>query len=154
VRIDAEPFSRWMGEAADAGLFEAHWREVGEHLHDIPLEPDFKQLLMAERAGVLASFTLREDPIGEEPGALRGYAMMMCSTHLFYRSHLFAYSHALYVAPERRGHGLELIRTVEREMRGRGVKKAFFLIKRGTEYGAIFERLGYEPGEEAWGKLL
>jgi len=149
VKAALEPFSRWCREALERGLFEAHWREAGEDHEEIPLELDLEKFLQLERAGVLAGFSAREDD-----GKLAGYAMMVVSTHLNYKSRVFAFSHSIYVAPEHRGHGLELIRLIEREMRGRGVSKIVFNAKDRTGFGTVLEGLGYAGMEQAWGKLL
>jgi GNAT superfamily N-acetyltransferase len=79
---------------------------------------------------------------------------MILSTHLNYKSHVFAFGHAIYIAPGHRGHGLELIRLIEREMRGRGVSKIVFNAKDRTGFGAVLAALGYCGMEQAWGKLL
>jgi hypothetical protein len=50
VKVALEPFSRWCREALERGLFEAHWREVGEDHERIPLELDLEKLLALERA--------------------------------------------------------------------------------------------------------
>ena len=149
VKVQLEAFSRWSREALERGLFEAHWREVGEDIEEIPLELDLEKLLMLERAGMLAGFSARTDE-----GALAGYAMMICSTHINYRAHVFAVSHAIYMAPEHRGKGLDLIRLVEREMRGRGISKIVFLEKEGSGFGLVLKGMGYRRSETAWGKLL
>ena len=149
MKFQLEAFSRWSREALERGLFEAHWREVGEDLEEIPLEIDLEKLVLLERAGMLAGFSARTDD-----GSLAGYAVMVVSAHINYKSHVFALSHAIYMAPEHRGKGLDLIRLVEREMRGRGVSKIVFLEKEGAGFGLVFKGMGYRLSETAWGKLL
>lgn len=150
VRIQSEAFSRWMREAVQLGLLEAHWNEVGEHRDTIALEPDFEKLLGLERAGVMACATAR----AEVGSALLGYAAMLVSPHLLYKSHLLAYSISVYMTPEHRGHGPELVRAIERDMRGRGATKVFFIAKERTAFADVLEGMGYEPSETAFGKLL
>lgn len=149
MKCQLEAFSRWMREAVERGMFEAQWREVGENLEEIPLEPDFEKLLQLERIGMLASFTARTDE-----GELAGYALIVCAPHIFYKSHAFAFSQVIYIAPEHRGRGSDLIVVIERELRGRGASKVFFMTKDSTDFGRIFEALGYARSETSWGKLL
>jgi GNAT superfamily N-acetyltransferase len=155
VKVQVEAFSRWMREAVELGLFEAHWNEVGEDRDTIALEPDFHKLLGMERAGLLASFTARD-----AAGMLAGYAMMLVAPHILYKAHVFACSVTLYIAPEHRGHGPELIRLVEREMRGRGVSKIFLAGKQSAQKGerstleSLLPEMGYTLSETSFGKLL
>lgn len=149
MKLELEAFSRWMREAIERGLFEAHWNEVGEDRETIALEPDFSKLLAMERAGALVSFSARE-----ADGALAGYALMLASPPFLYKAHVFAYSIAIYIDPAHRGHGAVLVRLIERELRGRGVAKVFFIARAGTAFGKVLEELGYAASETAFAKLL
>ena len=149
MKFQLEAFVRWSREAIERGIVEAYWREVGEDHEAIPLEPDLEKLLQIERAGILSCFTARR-----HDGELAGFAMMLSSPHLFYKSHLFAHCYAIYLAPEHRGHGPDMIALIEREMRGRGATKVFFATKDATSFGRVFGALGYRRSETSWGKLL
>ncbi len=150
IEFQLEAFSRWMREAVERGLFEAHWKEVGEDRDRIALDLDFQKLLTLERVGVLAAFSARESSGGE----LVGYAMVMVSPHLIYRNDIFAFCQEIYLHPEHRGHGAELVRVIERELRGRGAAKLLFSSKESTRAEELFGALGYAPSERSWGKLL
>ena len=148
MKYQAEPFSRWMREALEGGLFEAHWREVGAFIEEIPLEVDFEKFLALERAQVLACFTARDDA-----GKLAGYAIMICAPSLNHKESVFAQSQAIYISPEHRGHGAQLLWLVERELRGRGVDVFVFMTKPGR-MTQLLEATGYRPIETAMAKLL
>ncbi len=156
MRISEEPFSRWCREAVDGGLFEAHWREIGRDREKIQLEPDFDKFHSLERIGALVCFSAREDGTGAGKGALLGYAVYLCTSHLHYKSHRFAYADMIYLVPEARAgwNGANLVRFAERALAARGVSKIIYHLKLSHDFSPLLERLGYEPSEKLLEKLL
>lgn len=151
MRLEQEPLTRWCREAVEAGLFEAHWREVESDLDRFPLEPDFEKFFALERAGVLVSFTARE-----ERGGLAGYAIYFASPPLHHKSSVFAYCDSVYLAPEqRRGRaGIDLLRVAERVLVARGVAKIVYPVKLHHDWGPVLERLGYAAAEQLYAKVV
>lgn len=144
-----EPFGAVVGEIRP--LLERHWKEVA-HYPDIPLVPNWPKYAECENVGLLRIYTGRDD------GRLTGYSVFMVHPGMHYSTSKEADEDLLYVAPEhRKGRfGLQLMQFAERELTAEGVQ----LLKRRTKvaerlnFGALLERMGYEPIDVVYGKRL
>jgi hypothetical protein len=149
IAIAAEPMTRWWREAAERGLFEDHWREVGRDRDKIVLKPDFERWLHLERVNALRCFTVRKN------GVLVAYAGFLFSPHLHYMDHIFAYCDVIYVAAEHRGiTSVKFLKFIERELVANGASKISYHIKRDHDHSKLFEGLGYAAAETIYEKLV
>lgn len=133
-------------------LLERHWREVA-HYADIPLAPNWAAYQQFQAAGILRIYT------GREHGRLIGYSIFTVHKGVHYSTSLEADEDLLFVLPEhRKGSrvGLQLMQFAERQLTAENVQ----LVKRRTKaaerlnFGALLERMGYEPIDVTYGKRL
>lgn len=132
-------------------LLTAHWHEVA-HYKDIPLTPNWAAYAQLQALGALRIYTGRDD------GQLIGYSVFTVHQGVHYALSLEADEDLLFVLPEhRKGRfGLQLMQFAERELASDGVQ----LVKRRTKvaerlnFGAMLERMGYEPIDVIYGKRL
>jgi GNAT superfamily N-acetyltransferase len=132
-------------------LLELHWREVARH-PDIPLEPNWTAYEHLQALDILRIYT------GREHGRLIGYSIFVVHKDLHYQTSLTADEDLLFLVPEaRKGRiGLQLMQFSEAELAAEGVQ----LVKRRTKvaerlnFGALLERMGYEPIDVVYGKRL
>lgn len=144
-----EAFEEVVGEIRP--LLERHWKEVA-HYPDIPLQPNWNGYAECERLDLLRIYT------GRDEGRLIGYSVFMVHMGMHYSTSKEADEDLLYLAPEhRKGRfGLQLMQFSERELTAEGVQ----LVKRRTKvserlnFGALLERMGYEPIDVVYGKRL
>lgn len=132
-------------------LFPLHWEELALDQESVPLSPDYRRYAALEREGALSVVTVREN------GSLCGYAVMVVTPGLHYRTCLEARMDMFWIMPEVRGHampGVRLFRAVERELRRRGVQRVYVGSKLHKDVGRLFERLGYRPIETWYSKML
>ncbi len=79
-----------------------------------------------------------------EEGALVGYAVFFVRQDIHYRSIKLAQQDLVFVHPERRGRfGLKFLRWCEEQLRGEGVNLIMAHTKARTDFGPVFERMGY-----------
>lgn len=142
VAIAFEPVSHWIREARP--LFEAHWREVGNDRHRVPLHVDYARYAQMERDGGLAAWTARDDE-----GVLVGYNVFFVHRHPHYASTVYAQNDVIYLDPDRRlgSAGVRLIKTALDGLKLMGVQKVLFHVKLGHDFGPVLERLGLRPVE-------
>jgi len=132
-------------------ILELHWREVARY-PDIPLQPNWTAYEHLQALDILRIYTGRED------GRLIGYSIFVVHKDLHYSTSLTADEDLLFLAPEyRKGRvGLQLMQFAEAELTAEGVQ----LVKRRTKvaerlnFGALLERMGYEPIDVIYGKRL
>ncbi len=143
VQVQLEPIGKWAREAVERGLLEAHWREVDRDLEDIELEPDFDAWFTLDRAGLLASYTVRRE------GELVGYALFLVHRHLHFKSHKFASCDSIYVARGERagGGGMQLLRYIVRDLTERGVAKILMHVPIAHDFGPALKLLGFKATE-------
>lgn len=135
-------------------LLTRHWHEVA-HYHDIPLTPNWAAYAQLQALGALRIYTGRDD--GKDR-LLIGYSVFTVHQGVHYALSSEADEDLLFVLPEyRKGRfGLKLMQFAERELEAEGVQ----LIKRRTKvterlnFGAMLERMGYEPIDVVYGKRL
>lgn len=140
-----EPYGAALEEMVP--LYELHWREVAldqEH-REAALAPRFRQYEQRDAAGEVVLVTLRDS------GRLCGYFLCFVGYGLHYSYCLTALMDILYVHPSVRGRfgGLRLIRTMQRELRRRGVHRLFAgeKIGRSSGLGRLYEICGMRPVE-------
>jgi GNAT superfamily N-acetyltransferase len=132
-------------------LLEKHWQEVA-HYPDVPLVPNWNAYEHLQALGALRIYTGRDD------GRLIGYSVFTVHPGVHYATSLEADEDLLFVSPEhRKGRfGLQLMQFAESELAAEDVQ----LVKRRTKvaerlnFGALLERMGYEPIDVIYGKRL
>lgn len=130
-------------------LLQAHYLEVA-HYKDIPLDVDVAAYDAVEAAGAFRVYTARTGA-----GALVGYAAFFVRANGHYRGSLQAVQDVLFVLPEARGLGGELIRYAEEQLTREGVQVVYQHIKVATpRTAALMERLGYEAVDTIFAKRL
>ena len=139
-------------EKGIAELIDAHWREVADHLEEIPLDVDWDLYRRMEQEGSLFILTVRDD------GRLVGYVAHVVACLPHYRQTLVAKDDAHYLRPEYRkgGVGAKMILKTEQALAALGVKRILYHTKLRSDIDRtrFFERLGYEPIERIVSKVL
>lgn len=107
--IQVERLSGILGEMHS--LHQVHWAETEKHRHGLPLDPDYKGMQYAERAGRLLQFTVRTVADRQLVGGLRMYLGTSMHTNT-----LFAEEDTLFLLPAHRGGflAIHLLRYAER----------------------------------------
>ncbi|HXC62373.1 MAG TPA: GNAT family N-acetyltransferase [Nitrospiria bacterium] len=131
-------------------IIEAHYQEIALDKNAQKLDPDWEEYERLEKLGRFWLMTARHR------GMLVGYIVMLITKHLHYKSLVMAVEDIHYLSPEyRRGLlGYKLLAIADREMKKLGVKKCVFRTKFFKNHGKLFERLGYKPEDEVWGKVF
>jgi GNAT superfamily N-acetyltransferase len=128
-------------------LYPLHWSEVAldQEKPEAALRPRFDVYAARDTVGELVLVTLRDD------GAVVGYFLCFVSPNLHYADCLTAQMDIIFVHPRVRGRhgGMRLIRTMQRELRRRGVKRWFVgeKIGKSSGLGRMFELAGFRPVE-------
>ena len=157
LSFDWEPVSVLLDEGL-AAIVEAHWREVGVHKDEVPLDVDWAGYQLDEDLGLLKLLAARRSD------KLIGYASYYVRPHRHYKSTLHAGNDAIFVLPEERGAGIALIRAAETMLaqlawptypyiRILYHAKMALEADRGT-YAKVFERLGYSAFETTHDKVV
>lgn len=131
-------------------IFPAHWEELALNKDKVPLDPCYDVYFERDLRGEVLMVTLRE--IGE----IVGYFIGFVSPGLHYRTCLTCIMDIFYVKPEHRNKrgGLILFRAVEKELKRRGVRRAFMGSKDHKPSGRLFEALGYTRVETYYSKWM
>ena len=149
LKYAVEPFSKIIDEARP--ILEAHWLEIGLDRDIIPLDVDYEKYCQLHENHKIIIVTARNE------GALVGYIAAIISSHLHYRSTLFATLDVFYLKPEfRRGmNGLNLFLEMERALKWRDVRKVIGQTKlEGKDVSAVYRYLGWKPIETLFAKVL
>lgn len=131
-------------------LLEKHWEEIAVNKDKIKLNPDWDAYRELEAQGKLKIFTARE---GEN---LVGYFVVVVTTNLHYKDHLFATNDIIYLAPEyRKGFvGIRLIRFAEKCLKEDKVSVLVVNTKVHKPFDPVLERLGFNLTERVYSKYL
>jgi GNAT superfamily N-acetyltransferase len=135
-------------------LYPDHWREIALDTEqpEAALCPRFDLYAQRDAAGELVLATLRET------GECVGYFLCFVAPALHYARCLTAQMDIVFVHPRVRGRhgGMRLIRTMERELRRRGVKRWFAgeKIGKSSGLGRLYELAGFRPVEIYYSRWL
>ena len=131
-------------------LLPLHYEELALDKDKVPLMPRWDVYAAREAAGELCFVTVRED------GRLIGYFIGFVMPGLHYATCLTCQMDIFYIHPDHRGRscGLRLFRTVEKELRRRGVQRWFVGSKLHRDSGRLFTALGFGPVETYYSKWL
>jgi hypothetical protein len=132
-------------------LWQQHYDEIAEDKASVPLDPDWAKYDHLAETGCLHIVTARKD------GVLVGYAFNIVSTHLHYRTTLFAFSDLYWLKPDCRGGktAFRFFAFVEASLAERGVTKAVTNVKRAHDQTSrLFEWLGWRHAERLYVKSI
>lgn len=131
-------------------LFPLHWEELALNKDKVPLVPMYEVYIERESRGELLFVTLRE--LGEPVGYFIGFI----APGLHYRTCLTCTMDIFFVRPDKRNGmgGLKLFRTVEKELKRRGVQRWFVGSKCHADASRLFEALKFEKVEVYYSKWL
>lgn len=152
LTAQVEPYADALADLLP--LYEAHWLEIALDIErpEAALAPRFEVYAQRDAAGELVLVTLRE------LGACVGYFLCFVAPGLHYAGCLTAQMDIIYVAPRVRGRhgGVRLIRTMQRELRRRGVKRFFVgeKIGKSSGLGEIYQLTGFRPVETHYAMWL
>jgi len=148
IVIGVEPLAPALKEL-EPTLYD-HWEELAENRDCVPLDPDYERYLLLDSAGELLFVTIRKN------GALIGYFIGIINKGLHYQSTIDCRMDIFYVRQEERGSslGIKLFKAVEKELRARGVDRWYVGCKVKHDAGKLFERLGFNPIEVFYSKML
>jgi hypothetical protein len=137
------------------GVAREHYEQVSLHkAQGVELAPDWKCYVERELAGQLLYVTLREQ------GKLVGYCLSFISPSLHYQTCLTCATDIYFVSPGLRpkapSAALRLFRTVERELRRRGVRYWVATAKLAAtpDAGRLLQAFGLQPIETVYAKWL
>lgn len=144
-----------IGSVADQlqVLAEREYDEVGQK--DLErLNVDWARYRELDAAGKLATFIAKRG--SRQMGFIVGYAVFVVQTHIHYQDALVAANSAVYVVPDARAGRvvLKLLRYAEIGLKGQGVKKVYYHVKREKDFGRLLEHLGYQDSERMFAKVL
>lgn len=157
LTFEWEPLQTLLDEGLARIVF-THWKEVGVHKREVPLDVDWEGYQLDEDCGILKLLAARR---GDK---LVGYASYYVRPHRHYKSTLHAANDAIYVAKGERGAGIALIRAAEtmlaqiarpeyRYIRILYHAKVAVEAERGT-FARVFEHLGYPCFETTHDKVV
>lgn len=133
-------------------LFELHYQELTFGKEKIRLAPDTGRYEALERDGGLVIYTARDD------GVLIGYAaFFLIGGHAHYRFNPMAINDVFYLDPGRREDvwlGYRFLRFIDRQLVEYGIDAVKFHVKFKRDFGPMLSRLGYEPEEVVWSKIV
>jgi GNAT superfamily N-acetyltransferase len=131
-------------------LLPMHWEALALNRDRVPLDPQYDIYLRREQIGEVCCVVLRHN------GRLVGYWITFVAPGLHYRTCLNGTMDILFIHPDhRRGPAaLVLGRTVERELRRRGVQWWAAGEKLHAPIGRLFTALGMAPFETYYGKWI
>jgi len=131
-------------------LLPIHYEELALNKDKVPLDPQYGLYLAREERGEVIYMTLRED------GKLMGYFIGFIAPGLHYKTCLTCTMDIFYVHPDHRNGrgGLRLFRSLERELKRRGVQRWFVGSKLHKDAGRLFEALGFSPIETYYSRWI
>lgn len=141
--IRRETLERFLEDAGP--ILRRHWEEIDSSL---PFDPDYDVYREIESEDRLRLFALRQGK------TLGGYALFFVETNPHSRHCRQALLDLLYVLPEFRGAGINLIRFAENYLEKEGFDLIQFQVKRESRAAKLLPFLGYDFTEEIHVKRL
>lgn len=135
VRLNVESLGAVMEEIQP--LLKQHWAEAGVEKDLSPFDPDWRQCIALEAAGILGIVTLRVN------GKLGGYVVCLVGPTLQHKSTVWGLIDGIWLHPKlRRGNlGNKLLQYAEEKMKAAGVK--IIKIDTSTRISNWLARKGY-----------
>ncbi len=152
VTFQREPFvDAWPGIRP---LVAAHWKEVAYPGGHEPVA-DVQNYAKACAEGRLVTFTAKakDPPLFDY---IIGYAMFWIGPGPQDAGEIGAWQDAVYLMPEHRegGHGLELLRFCDAQLRDLGVHLVHHGVRPGRDFSPVLRMLGYTFVEHVYARRL
>lgn len=133
-------------------LLRQNWRESESYKPEIEIDPDFARYRYLDEHDMLLVYTARC------ASRLVGYAIWYVVTSFNYKGFKdgglkSAHGTALYVEPDWRGHGAQLLRQSEGVLRARGIQRFYWFVPPASYLRKILEACGYAADEVLMEKL-
>jgi len=131
-------------------LLELHWEEIALNKDHIKLNPDWEAYYELEAQGKLKVFTARDGL------NLVGYFVVVVSSHLHYKDHIFAANDVIYLHKDYRKSfaGVSLVKFAERCLKDDGVSVLTINTKVHQPFDKMLDRLEFENTERVYSKYL
>lgn len=132
-------------------LIPMHYEELALNKDKVPLSPQWDVYVQREAVGQVLFMVMRE------AGEMIGYFIGFIAPGLHYSTCLTCTMDIFYVRPESRGSGLpgiRLFKSVEEELKRRGVDRWFVGSKCMADASALFERLKFDRVEVYYSKWI
>lgn len=148
ITTQVELFSRVLTELKP--LLPLHYAELALNQDKVPLSPQYDIYLAREELGELLMVTVRKD------AELIGYFVGFVAPGLHYSTCLTCTMDVFYIHPSHRGStlGYSLFKSVEAELKRRGVQRMFVGSKLHKDASFLFEKLGYVEVERYYSTWL
>ncbi len=132
-------------------LLEQHYEEIALDQDVIKLNPDWDAYAKYDSIHALRCYTARNDN-----GDLIGYFVLMVSTSLHYKDHLFANNDVIFLRKDaRKGMtGVKLIKYAVKCLQREGITRININTKTHQPFDVIVERLGFELIERVYSLVL
>lgn len=131
-------------------LLEDHYHEIALNQHVIKLNPDWKEYARLDASGSLRCYTARQEE------NIVGYFVVIVSTSLHYKDHLFASNDVIFLAKSARKGltGIKLIKYASKSLEDEGVSLLMVNTKVHQPFDPIMERLGFNLIERVYSKCF
>jgi len=132
-------------------LIPLHYKELALNQDKVPLSPQWDIYKQRDAMGQVLFMVMRE------AGEMIGYFIGFIAPGLHYSTCLTCTMDIFYIHPEKRGSGLpgiKLFRSVESELKRRGVDRWFVGSKTMADASALFERLKFDRVEVYYSKWI
>ena len=132
-------------------LIPMHYQELALNQDKVPLSPQWDIYKQRDAMGQVLFMVMRD------AGEMIGYFIGFIAPGLHYSTCLTCTMDIFYIHPEKRGSGLpgiKLFRSVEAELKRRGVDRWFVGSKTMADASALFERLKFDRVEVYYSKWL
>ena len=132
-------------------LLEQHYEEIALDQDVIKLNPDWDAYAKYDSIHALRCYTARNDD-----GDLVGYFVVIVSTSLHYKDHLFANNDVIFLRKDaRKGMtGVKLIKYAVKCLQSEGITRININTKTHQPFDVVVERLGFELIERVYSIVL
>lgn len=132
------------------GMVNNHWKEIEDYQDELPIDLDLDMYHMLNQAGYLKVIIVKDKD------KIIGYHILIINKCLHYKNKLMAATDMFYLNPDyRKGfNGIKLFKFTEKVMVKENVKLLLYSSKYNYNKGIIFKRLGFQPAEISYSKLI
>lgn len=132
-------------------LLEEHYKEIALDQDVIQLNPDWEAYARYDSIEALRCYTARN-----HDDDLIGYFVLIVSTSLHYKDHLFANNDVIFLRKDaRKGMtGVKLIKYAVERLREEGITRININTKTHQPFDIVVERLGFELIERVYSIVL
>ncbi len=143
MRMIFTPFHE-VAEYIAPNVAEHHANMLDKDDYGTP-NPDWEYYIALSQAGHCYCVSAVKD------GKLIGYAGYTVANNPRYKHILQASSEAIYIEPEHRGVGLDMLRMADKELKALGVQEINYVWS-DDRLAKILTKMGYKPKYQVWSK--